>query len=93
MALTARIKIKIKKIKGNLIKADWTEPTRELMNARKTSLRHNKKDPSRIRYLSLDMQINTRYINSTRGAHTSGFQARSKDQEILEEGGGAGPST
>ncbi len=22
-----------------------------------------------------------------------GFQARSKDQEILEEGGGAGPST
>ena len=23
---------------------------------------------------------------------TSGFQARSKDQEILEEGGGAGPS-
>ena len=23
----------------------------------------------------------------------SGFQARSKDQEILEEGGGAGPST
>ena len=25
--------------------------------------------------------------------HHSGFQARSKDQEILEEGGGAGPST
>ena len=24
---------------------------------------------------------------------SSGFQARSKDQEILEEGGGAGPST
>ena len=24
---------------------------------------------------------------------TSGFQARSKDQEILEEGGGAGPSS
>ena len=24
---------------------------------------------------------------------TSGFQARSKDQEILEEGGRAGPST
>ena len=23
---------------------------------------------------------------------TAGFQARSKDQEILEEGGGAGPS-
>ena len=23
----------------------------------------------------------------------TGFQARSKDQEILEEGGGAGPST
>ena len=27
------------------------------------------------------------------GTHfMSGFQARSKDQEILEEGGGAGPS-
>ena len=26
------------------------------------------------------------------GGH-SGFQARSKDQEISEEGGGAGPST
>ena len=24
--------------------------------------------------------------------HYQGFQARSKDQEILEEGGGAGPS-
>ena len=24
--------------------------------------------------------------------HRRGFQARSKDQEILEEGGGAGPS-
>ena len=24
---------------------------------------------------------------------TGGFQARPKDQEILEEGGGAGPST
>ena len=27
-----------------------------------------------------------------RAARDSGFQARSKDQEILEEGGGAGPS-
>ena len=26
-------------------------------------------------------------------ARFSGFQARSKDQEILEEGGGAGPSS
>ena len=35
-------------------------------------------------------------INSPRHARqlaSSGFQARSKDQEILEEGGGAGPST
>ena len=28
-----------------------------------------------------------------RDAEASEFQARSKDQEILEEGGGAGPST
>ena len=32
------------------------------------------------------------YISHHPGLTTTGFQARSKDQEILEEGGGAGPS-
>ena len=31
-------------------------------------------------------------VNACDCAQGSGFQARSKDQEILEEGGGAGPS-
>ena len=34
----------------------------------------------------------TMYNRVTPRVFTSGFQARSKDQEILEEGGGAGPS-
>ena len=32
------------------------------------------------------------YLKTIRGRRAQGFQARSKDQEILEEGGGAGPS-
>ena len=32
-------------------------------------------------------------FNLAARAGITGFQARSKDQEILEEGGGAGPST
>ena len=32
------------------------------------------------------------YILQAGYTKISGFQARSKDQEILEEGGGAGPS-
>ena len=32
------------------------------------------------------------YIHRPMAEAGSGFQARSKDQEILEEGGGAGPS-
>ena len=32
------------------------------------------------------------YIGLSLLAVRAGFQARSKDQEILEEGGGAGPS-
>ena len=30
---------------------------------------------------------------AARGGWPAGFQARSKDQEVLEEGDGAGPST
>ena len=35
----------------------------------------------------------TRYKKAAATHSEAGFQARSKDQEILEEGGGAGPST
>ena len=37
-------------------------------------------------------QILSGCISSLSGYPFSGLQARSKDQEILEEGGGAGPS-
>ena len=33
------------------------------------------------------------YKSDQQQFQSSGFQARSKDQEILEEGGGAGPSS
>ncbi len=37
--------------------------------------------------------LETTNINRETSARSPGLQARSKDQEILEEGGGAGPST
>ena len=33
-----------------------------------------------------------RFKRADRGRMAAGFQVRSKDQEILDEGGGAGPS-
>ena len=38
------------------------------------------------------MILSRTYIYSSMGNLYTGLQARSKDQEILEEGGGAGPS-
>ena len=35
----------------------------------------------------------SKVLKPVRWAGSAGFQARSKDLEILEEGGGAGPST
>ena len=58
------------------------------------SKRHNATATERYQYAtSVDIN-NTSYkrIQSLIQNHR-GFQARSKDQEILEEGGGAGPST
>ena len=39
------------------------------------------------------LNIYALYIVCHHLAAVAGFQVRSKDQEILEEGGGAGPST
>ena len=41
--------------------------TRKVISTQKTSHKHNHKDPSRLRYLSPGMHVNTRSINSTRG--------------------------
>ena len=44
--------------------------------------------------VSLPESREQRYIKAiNKDDNNAGFQARSKDREILEEGGGAGPST
>ena len=43
-----------------------THQTRKLISTQKTSHKHNSKDPSRLRYLSSGMRVNTRYVNSIR---------------------------
>ena len=58
----------------------WTNVTRTQQRPESTTV-------------TLTMRVNAGYVNSTRGTPSTRFQARSKDQEILEEGGGAGPSS
>ena len=49
--------------------------------------------PTTQGHLTGHRRTNEHYLSHIIALINSGFQARSKDQEILEEGGGAGPST
>ena len=57
-------------------------PTRELINAPKTSHEHTNKDLNHLQYLSPGTRVDTGYIKSTRGTHE-----RAEQEELT---GGSG---
>ena len=70
----------------------WTRLPRSATTVTKVCLGSVTPGPLPREVLRKRRQFMDLYLQSMGQLVVTGFQARSKDQEILEEGGGAGPS-